>query len=282
VKYLVLTAAMAFCATYSVVLAMLGWPSSPKLAHRLKPQMGRVRSPASWISRVGGWVCQSLAWRRPAWWGYGRARSWPAWEEVAGWAVVVGLVGTVLSGALRGAVASLGWLTACAGCAAAAAGYLKKDWAEARRRLQAELPIFFRAMARLSQSGLTLREAAQCAIDLLDTHQALRDVLVTIRSRLAAGLVLSEALAPVADMCVDKDLVTPVLSVLDGGERLGVPVAAALEHYAQLCSDRNRYRWESRLGRMPVYLSGIMIFFFLPSMFVLVLFPNLLSFLENW
>lgn len=94
------------------------------------------------------------------------------------------------------------------------------------------------------------------------------------------GIRLQEALHNMTRRCKSKELQMFVNSITQA-MRMGTPVQGILRNLSASIRDSERQRLESRIGSIPMKLTIATMIFFMPLVFIIVLFPSLLSFMQS-
>ncbi len=94
------------------------------------------------------------------------------------------------------------------------------------------------------------------------------------------GVRLQEALHNLNKRCRSRELQMFVNSITQA-LRMGTPVHGVLRNLSVSIRDSERQRLESKIGSIPMKLTVATMVFFMPLIFIIVLFPSLLSFMQS-
>jgi tight adherence protein C len=112
-------------------------------------------------------------------------------------------------------------------------------------------------------------------------HGPLRDELSLTLQEQRMGLPTNDALTNLLARCPTPSMRSFVRSVLQG-ETLGVSIGAIMRNLAVDMRKRRRQSAEERAQRAPVKMLFPLIFLLLPALFIVLLFPAIYTFLENF
>jgi tight adherence protein C len=190
---------------------------------------------------------------------------------------------------------ALVWLLSAAGSAGifvVAAGVLgvATGWSlpmsivrrRAQRRLEQveyDLPELIDLLVVTVEAGLGFNGSLDVATKRF--HGPLRDELSLTMQEQRLGLPTNDALTNLLARCPTPSMRSFIRSVLQG-ETLGVSIGTIMRNLAVDMRKRRRQATEERAQRAPVKMLFPLIFLLLPALFVVLLFPALYTFLENF
>lgn len=158
--------------------------------------------------------------------------------------------------------------------------WLTRQKAERQERLRAALPALVDHLRLGLAGGLNVRQTISltAAIDDSELAGLLRQVDVA----LSMGTALPAAVASVLEL-VEHGPVRLVLEGLVDAEDLGTQYADALQEQSQFVQALERQDMQRRLNALPLKLMITSLLFFMPTIFVIILVPNLLAlFRSGW
>jgi tight adherence protein C len=94
------------------------------------------------------------------------------------------------------------------------------------------------------------------------------------------GIRLQEALHNMTKRCRARELQLFVNSITQA-LRMGTPIQGILRNISASMRDSERQRMENKIGSIPMKLTTATMIFFMPLIFIIVLFPSLLSFMQS-
>lgn len=127
--------------------------------------------------------------------------------------------------------------------------------------------------------GLNLFQAIDAVAEHLPAGP-LRDAVIRARHEMRLGRPVLDALEEMAQS-TPVDEVRSLVRTLRIGHTLGTPVAATLRQSAHIIRQRRRQRLDEQLGVLPLKMTLCALFLFFPPLFVLLLLPNVLSFIHG-
>lgn len=140
--------------------------------------------------------------------------------------------------------------------------------------LQKAVPDALDLLVTCVEAGLGLDIAiAKVGNDISDTHPILADELTLLSLELRTGLAREEALRRLATRTGLEDVRT-LVAVLVQTDRFGTSVAQALRVHADSMRVKRQLRAEALAAKLPVKMLFPLIFFILPSLFVVMLGPG--------
>lgn len=169
---------------------------------------------------------------------------------------------------------------------AACIGYLLPTlWlklaARARQdKIQKAVPDALDLLVTCVEAGLGLDIAiARVSSDINPTYPALGEELAILSLELRTGLAREEALRRLA-VRTGLDDVKTLVAVLIQTDRFGTSVAQALRVHADAMRVKRQLRAEALAAKMPVKMLFPLIFFILPSLFVVMLGPGVIRIIQ--
>lgn len=191
-----------------------------------------------------------------------------------------GIAGFVLLGPMTG---SLSGAVAMAGLGALAGWIGTEQWLNARVKhrhqlISRELPIFVDFLATTCGADLPLDEALDRVREEFPGHLS-RTFAATERAQMA-GETLDGALQWVAEQVGHSDLTAVVQQILRARE-YGTPLADELFEVSRYLDDLERERSKERSQRMGVMLLFPMVMFIVPSIFLILGYPALVSLMRG-
>ena len=94
------------------------------------------------------------------------------------------------------------------------------------------------------------------------------------------GIRIQEALNNLTRRNKSRELQLFVNSI-NQALRMGTPIQNILRNLSSGIRERERQRLENRIGSIPMKLTVVTMIFFMPLVFIIVLFPSLLSFMQS-
>jgi tight adherence protein C len=166
--------------------------------------------------------------------------------------------------------------------AAASIGYLlpslwlKMAVKRRQEKVQKAVPDALDLLVTCVEAGLGLDIAiARVSNDINHTHPALGEELTLLSLELRTGLARDEALRRLATRTGLEDVRT-LVAVLVQTDRFGTSVAQALRVHADAMRVKRQLRAETLAAKLPVKMLFPLIFFILPSLFVVMLGPGVI------
>jgi tight adherence protein C len=169
--------------------------------------------------------------------------------------------------------------------ATGAAGWLvpmmvvRRRGAARMEQVDTDLPEMVDLMVVTVESGLTLSRSLQIAGERF--HGPLRDEIRLTLQEQKMGLATSAALSNMLARCETPSMRSFVRSIVQG-ESLGVSMGTILRNLAVEMRKRRRQHAEERAHKAPTKMLFPLIFLMFPSLFIVLLFPALYSFLETF
>lgn len=145
-------------------------------------------------------------------------------------------------------------------------------------RMKSSLPMVVDFLQLGLAGGLNVRQAL--ALTIAATEGELVGVLRQVDSALALGTPLSQAVAA-ALVQVEPGPVHLVLEGLVDAETLGSQYSDALQEQSRFVQALERQETDQQLNSLPLKLMVASLVFFMPSIFVITLVPNLLAMLRS-
>ena len=146
--------------------------------------------------------------------------------------------------------------------------------AERQKEIRRALPEFLDLLCVSVQAGLTFNGAISKITSKMDG--ALIDELKRFQSDVSLGMTHQYALTQMARRCNLEEMYLFTSSVIQA-EKLGTSMGRTLKIQADNMRDRHRQFVKSEALKAPVKIIFPMVFFIFPSIFVVVLFPAILS-----
>lgn len=141
-------------------------------------------------------------------------------------------------------------------------------------KLQKAVPDALDLLVTCVEAGLGLDIAiAKVSNDISDSHPVLGDELTQLSLELRTGLAREDALRRLATRTGLEDVRT-LVAVLVQTDRFGTSVAQALRVHADSMRVKRQMRAEAMAAKLPVKMLFPLIFFILPSLFVVMLGPG--------
>ena len=150
--------------------------------------------------------------------------------------------------------------------------------AERQKEIRRALPEFLDLLCVSVQAGLTFNGAISKITSKMDG--ALIDELKRFQSDVSLGMTHQYALTQMARRCNLEEMYLFTSSVIQA-EKLGTSMGRTLKIQADNMRDRHRQFVKSEALKAPVKIIFPMVFFIFPSIFVVVLFPAILSLIKN-
>ncbi len=168
--------------------------------------------------------------------------------------------------------------------AAAAAFQLPALWLDRRAntrqaQILEDVPGMLDLMVVCTDAGLNLPQAL--AVTAGRTPGPLGAELRRCLQQTEAGTPMAEALRLMAARSGLPDLEALTNAVVRA-DNLGTPITQLCRDQAQQARWRKRNRIEARIATVPLKLTLVTVFFFLPVLLVLTVVPNLISFATRW
>ena len=130
------------------------------------------------------------------------------------------------------------------------------------------------------EAGMGLDQGiAKAAEELVVSHPALAEELVTITTEIRAGKARLEAFRNFADRTKVDD-VRQLVSMLVQTDRFGTSISQALRTQAEVSRTMRRQRAEERAAKLGVKLVFPLVFFLFPAMYVVTLGPAVIKFVR--
>lgn len=143
-------------------------------------------------------------------------------------------------------------------------------------KLQTAIPDALDLLVTCVEAGLGLDLAiAKVSNDISDSHPVLGEELTQLSLELRTGLAREDALRRLATRTGLEDVRT-LVAVLVQTDRFGTSVAQALRVHADSMRVKRQMRAETLAAKLPVKMLFPLIFFILPSLFVVMLGPGVI------
>jgi tight adherence protein C len=147
-------------------------------------------------------------------------------------------------------------------------------------KIQKAVPDALDLLVTCVEAGLGLDIAiARVSSDISQTHPALGEELTILSLELRTGLAREEALRRLAVRTGLEDVKT-LVAVLIQTDRFGTSVAQALRVHADAMRVKRQLRAEALAAKLPVKMLFPLIFFILPSLFVVMLGPGVIRIIQ--
>jgi tight adherence protein C len=202
-------------------------------------------------------------------------------ERLALLRLALGLGGGAV-GLLSGLMAGVAPLWPAAGLSVAG-GWLPSAWLAWRTRrrqatLRGEFPLVVDLLALCAGAGMNLHQAVELAGGMAEGEMA-----GELRRAAAEVHVGRRPIAALREVSLRTGLpeVEALVAALAQAETFGTPVSRILSDQASLARSLARQQVEARVGRLPVLLTVCSLVFLFPALFVLVLLPNVLAFIQG-
>lgn len=169
--------------------------------------------------------------------------------------------------------------------AAGAAGWILPMMVVRRRgerrleQVETDLPEMIDLMVVTVEAGLTLSRSLQIAGERF--HGPLRDEVRLTLQEQQMGLGTSASMSNMLARCETPSMRSFVRSIVQG-ETLGVSMGTILRNIAVEMRKRRRQHAEERAQKAPIKMLFPLIFLMFPSLFIVLLFPALYSFLQTF
>jgi tight adherence protein C len=154
----------------------------------------------------------------------------------------------------------------------------------AQKRSEAIMGAFPDALDLLvsgAEAGLGLDAAVKRVADEIEVAAPeLALELQIVVHEIAAGIPRSKALRRLADRA-NLEAVTSLVNVLVQAEKLGTSVARALRVHAELVRKRRILAAEERAAKIAPKMTIAMIFFLMPTLFIVILGPAVVNLMRN-
>jgi tight adherence protein C len=187
------------------------------------------------------------------------------WVGVAaGWSPAFVVITTVMGGAA-------GWIIPSSVIHRRAQGRLDE--------IERRLPELIDLLVVTVEAGLGFTSAMQTAAGRIEGP--LGDELKLTLQENNLGLSIQEALSNMLDRAQTPSMRSFVRSVLQG-ETLGVSIGTIMRNLAIEMRKRRRARAEERAQKAPVKMMFPLVFLIFPSLFIVLLFPAVYSFLQTF
>lgn len=147
-----------------------------------------------------------------------------------------------------------------------------------QKTLRKQLPEFLDILCVSVQAGLSFDGAVSKMIQRM--HGPLIDEFKRMQSDIALGMTHQYALTNMARRCDLEEIYLFTTSVIQA-EKLGTSMTRTLKQQADNIRDRHRQHVKGEALKAPVKMIFPMVLFIFPSMFVVLLFPAVLSLLRN-
>lgn len=155
---------------------------------------------------------------------------------------------------------------------------LNKLIAVRQKEIHRALPEFLDLLCVSVQAGLSFNGAISKITSRM--NGALIDELKRFQSDVKLGMTHEYALTQMAKRCDLEEMYLFTSSVIQA-EKLGTSMGRTLKMQADNMRDRHRQAVKAEAMKAPVKIIFPMVLFIFPSIFVVVLFPAILSFMKN-
>lgn len=147
-------------------------------------------------------------------------------------------------------------------------------------KIQKAVPDALDLLVTCVEAGLGLDSAiTRVSSDMSQTHPALGEELSILSLELRTGLAREEALRRLAVRTGLEDVKT-LVAVLIQTDRFGTSVAQALRVHADAMRVKRQLQAEALAAKLPVKMLFPLIFFILPSLFVVMLGPGVIRIIQ--
>ena len=213
----------------------------------------------------------------------GNPRGWDIDRVVSGKVVgaVVGLVVGVVLAALLGLSTSTSVVTVVAGLLLgflAPGLYLYQKAYDRTQQITRDLPDAIDLMTISVESGLGFDAAVQQVAR--NTEGPVAEEFARVLREMQIGQGRSEALRSMAERTNVDDLKSFVSAMVQA-DSFGVPIAQVLRIQAREMRVKRRQRAEAKAQQVPVKITVPLIFFILPSLFVVVMGPAVIGMMDG-
>jgi len=147
-----------------------------------------------------------------------------------------------------------------------------------QKALRKQLPEFLDILCVSVQAGLSFDGAVGKMVRRM--HGPLIDEFKRMQNDIALGMTHQYALTNMARRCDLEEIYLFTTSVIQA-EKLGTSMTRTLKQQADNIRDRHRQHVKGEALKAPVKMIFPMVLFIFPSMFVVLLFPAVLSLLRN-
>ena len=147
-----------------------------------------------------------------------------------------------------------------------------------QKALRKQLPEFLDILCVSVQAGLSFDGAVGKMVKRM--HGPLIDEFKRMQNDVALGMTHQYALTNLAQRCDLEEIYLFTTSVIQA-EKLGTSMTRTLKQQADNMRDRHRQYIKGEALKAPVKMIFPMVLFIFPSMFVVLLFPAVLSLLRN-
>lgn len=141
--------------------------------------------------------------------------------------------------------------------------------------LTAALPTLWLLFAACQQAGLGLRQSVRVLAEALSGSAGRR--LQAVHTALAAG----HSLAAAGQTAATEDRFQRGWGLLVRAEAAGSPVGPLLRRLAAEAAAEQRWLRQAQLARLPLWLTLVTVFCFLPGVLVMTVLPQLLFFMTQ-
>jgi tight adherence protein C len=144
-------------------------------------------------------------------------------------------------------------------------------------KMQNALPDALDLMTISVEAGLAFDAAVSRVAR--DTHGPLAQEFVRTLQEMQIGVSRGEAMRAMAERTTMKDLKSFCLAMVQA-DSFGIPIARVLRVQAQEMRVKRRQRAEEKAQKLPVKILFPLIFFILPCLFIVILGPAVLAWLD--
>jgi tight adherence protein C len=157
--------------------------------------------------------------------------------------------------------------------------WLRETTAKRKRSIFKDLPFCMDLMTLSVEAGASFRGAIEKVVEK-GSKGPLRDELEKMLQDLRLGLVRSDALQALAER-TDLYVIRSFTSALIHADKLGTPIGRALRIQSDLRRTERFQKLEKMAQQAPVKMLMPLLFFILPSVFIIILGPIALKFVAE-
>ncbi|HZD54594.1 MAG TPA: type II secretion system F family protein [Woeseiaceae bacterium] len=155
--------------------------------------------------------------------------------------------------------------------------YLSRRTRKRQTRIREGFPDALDLLLVCVESGLGIDSAiARVSQEIGRAHPLISEQFGLVSNELRVGRDREEALRALADR-IGIDEVSSLVSLLVQTDKLGTSMAAALRAHAEEMRSKRMLRAEEKAYKLPVKLSGPLVFFILPALLLVILSPAALE-----
>lgn len=156
--------------------------------------------------------------------------------------------------------------------------YLLLDYNISNRikQLESEAINFFEILTLSIETGRNLQEAIMVTVD--STSGEIRDEFVEVLREVKYGKSLTEAMEDM-QKCIPTDTINNIILSLTQADLYGSSIIKSLYNQIEYLREKRKLEVKAEISKVPIKISIISVFFFIPLVLIIILAPVLLGYI---